>query len=253
MTLKKQFAIHLVLLTGIIILFEMTDIDLAVQDHFYNWDLHRWMVDRNEPILHFIFYISPKVILIMLGIFCLLAVLLSLKQPRYRPYRRNCLLICMSLMLVPLGVSGLKKISHVHTPNKIIRYGGKVPYIKVLEKYPADARPQKTGRGWPAGHAAGGFSLMMLYFVFRRQSNKILGLLTGLAAGWSMGLYQTLNGQHYLSHTIISMQISWMVILMIYALIHRMELSAELPQPMDVCLGTTAYKNNCSNEGRISV
>ena len=202
MKLTKLLSIHLVLLAGVVILFEATNFDLAIQDHFYLWDLHRWMLDRHEPILHFIFYTGPKVFLIMFGVFCLLIILRSLNNPIYEPYRQNCLLICLSLMLVPLSISGLKKISHVYTPNKIMRYGGKAPYVKVLEKFPVGASPEKPGRGWPAGHASGGFSLMMLYFVFNKRSNKILGLLIGLTTGWTMGLYQTLNGQHYLSHTI---------------------------------------------------
>ncbi|MBN1550147.1 phosphatase PAP2 family protein, partial [bacterium] len=207
--------------------------------------LHRWVVNRHEPILHFIFYTGPKALLIMLGIFCVLIGLLSLKDPLYKIYRRNCLLLCLSLILVPLAISGLKKATHVYTPEKTIRYGGKVPYIKVLEKYPADVKPQKPGRGWPAGHASGGFSLMMLYFIFNKRSNKILGLLLGLAAGWTMGLYQTLNGQHYLSHSIVSMQISWIIILLIYTGVHRMDLFAQIPEPVDIqtALLETSSKN----------
>lgn len=217
--LFKKLGIHLALLAGVIILFELTNIDLVVQDHFYRQDLQQWVIDRHEPVMHFIFYTGPKVILITLGTCCIILSLLSIKHQQYKPFLRNCLLISLSLMLVPLCISGLKKVSRVHTPEKTIRYGGKVPYVKVFEKYPAGTRPLKVGRGWPAGHASGGFSLMILAFVFQKPRNKKLGLLTGLVAGWAMGLYQTLNGQHFLSHTLISMQLSWMIILSINALL----------------------------------
>ncbi len=56
---------------------------------------------------------------------------------------------------------------------------------------------------------------MALYFMASRKRARMLGLAVGISAGWIMGLYQMLCGQHYLSHTIISMQIAWIIILLI--------------------------------------
>jgi membrane-associated PAP2 superfamily phosphatase len=222
-TKLKQLGLHVILLAGVIAVFEVTNIDITVQDNFYLQDMHRWTVDRHEPMLRFIFYTGPKTLLIIMGIFCIAIFLYSLKDQRYRRYRRGSLLLILSLILVPLSIAGLKRISGVCTPNETTRYGGKTPYVKVLEKNPPDFIPQKHGQGWPAGHAAGGFSLMMLYFVFREKVNRILGLLMGIATGWAMGLYQTVNGQHYLSHTIIAMQIGWIVILVIHEVVQNVE------------------------------
>jgi len=220
----KQIGFYLLLLVMVLFLFENTNLDLLVQDHFYLTDLHRWAVDKNEPILHLLFYTGPKAVIIVIGVLCFLGWFLSYKDYRFKLFRRQFMLMSLSLALVPLAISGLKNISNVYTPDKIIRYGGHQPYIKVLERYPDGFQQAKRSKGWPAGHASGGFALMMLYFVFTEKSFRILGLCIGLLAGWGMGLYQTLNGQHYLSHTIVSMIIAWTLILTIHTLFQYLSL-----------------------------
>ena len=67
-----------------------------------------------------------------------------------------------------------------------------------------------------------GFALMALYFVGSSKRTRRLGLAAGISAGWSMGLYQMLCGQHYFSHTIVAMQIAWLMIMLLNAFCHRM-------------------------------
>ncbi|MBN1844163.1 MAG: phosphatase PAP2 family protein [Sedimentisphaerales bacterium] len=219
MSYTRQLILYLACLAGVIGLFEFTGADLAVQDCFYIQDLGCWIVDRHEPVLRLLFYTGPKAMLIALGAGCFAGWLWSRRDERLRRQGRQCLLLALSLAVVPLTISGLKSLSNVQTPNKTERYGGRHPYRHLLEAYPEGAAPASRGRGWPAGHASGGFALMMLYFVFSRKSTRSLGLLMGLAAGWIMGLYQSLNGQHFLSHTMITMLIAWIVILSIHRLL----------------------------------
>ena len=54
---------------------------------------------------------------------------------------------------------------------------------------------------------------MALYFVFKGRRAKRAGLLFGLTLGWGLGVFQMLRGEHFLSHTIVSMLASWLVIL----------------------------------------
>lgn len=46
---------------------------------------------------------------------------------------------------------------------------------------------------------------MMLFFCFRSRRDRWAGLGAGLIAGWGMGFYQMLRGQHFLSHTLFTM------------------------------------------------
>jgi len=216
MSFQKQIILTITLLIGTIFLFEFTNFDLALQDHFCLRGCHQWMIDKRDPILRLIFYTGIKDLIIVFGIICFFCCLFSFKVRRLAKYRRFCVLICLSLIIVPGTISILKNISKVYTPSKIRRYGGNCPYVKTFEKYPPGFKQTKRGKGWPAGHASGGFALMMLYYAFTRKKFRIMGLSIGLTLGWTMGLYQMLKGAHYLSHTVITMFIAWIGILIIY-------------------------------------
>ena len=198
------------LLVGVITLFELTNLDITIQDKFYNFQTHNWIINRRNPILNLFFYTGPKYLYAIFGVFCLLKLILTPKDRESIRNRYYKVILC--LILIPLTISGIKKISNIYTPDQSIRYGGQYPHVGVFESYPEDFHPKKSGRGWPAGHASGGFSLMALYYFFTKKSNQFLGLSIGLLAGWITGLYQTLNGQHYLSHSFITMLIAWILI-----------------------------------------
>jgi membrane-associated PAP2 superfamily phosphatase len=227
MSFQKQILLSIVLLLGTICLFEFTNLDLTLQDHFYLQDCHQWMIDKRDPVLRLIFYTGIKVLIIAFGTLCFFCWLLSYKVWKLAKYRRFCVLICLALIVVPATISIIKNISNVYTPNKIRRYGGDNPYVKVFERYPPWFKQTRTGKGWPAGHASGGFALMMLYYAFTRRKFRILGLSIGLTLGWTMGMYQMLKGAHYLSHTIVTMFIAWILIIIIYR-VTRVEFRAPI-------------------------
>ena len=56
---------------------------------------------------------------------------------------------------------------------------------------------------------------MSLFFLFKKRKYQIRALIFALAIGWSMGIYKMLIGDHFLSHTIITMLIAWLIILII--------------------------------------
>ncbi|HRM99840.1 MAG TPA: phosphatase PAP2 family protein, partial [Aliarcobacter cryaerophilus] len=72
---------------------------------------------------------------------------------------------------------------------------------------------------WPAGHATMGFSLMSLYFLFKKPRNQKIALAFGVTVGVLTGGYKILIGDHFLSHTIVTMILAWLVILIIHKLI----------------------------------
>ncbi len=215
MSLQKQIIFHILLLFGILCLFELTNLDLALQDHFYIWKCHHWMIDKKDPVPRLVFYTGLKNLIIVFGCLCFLCWVFSFKIYCLLRYRRFCILICLALTIVPGTVAVLKNCSNVYTPSQIKRYGGNYPYVKVFERYPPGFEQRRKGKGWPAGHASGGFALMMFYYAFTRKRFKMTGLAIGLITGWTMGIYQMLKGAHYLSHTIITMSIAWILILVI--------------------------------------
>jgi membrane-associated PAP2 superfamily phosphatase len=117
------------------------------------------------------------------------------------------------VVVIPITAWFLKKITGVLYPCYVDRYGGTEPYRTLLESIPRVAG-RVRGRGFPAAHCSGAFALMALYFVLPGPA-RWLGLGLGFVAGWTVGIYQMLKGVHYLSHTIVTMFLAWMVILIV--------------------------------------
>ena len=55
--------INLALIIISLWIFQKTDIDLKIQNNFYNFVDKSWIIDRNEPVKKFIFYQLPKILL----------------------------------------------------------------------------------------------------------------------------------------------------------------------------------------------
>jgi membrane-associated PAP2 superfamily phosphatase len=208
------------MLAGVLILFERTALDMAVQDWFFQGQPHQWMVNAKNPTGRMLFYTGPKVLLAVFGGILLLIWAGSFRFNNLRPYRAKALFLVLSLAVVPSVISVLKSTTNVYWPDQLERYGGDKPYVKVFESYPESYHQTKRGYGFPAGHASGGFALMSLWFVFETRRGKALGLSTGLALGWIMGLYQMAKGAHFLSHTLVTMLGAWLMILILYRAVY---------------------------------
>ncbi len=205
----------LLLLAGSVALFEFTGLDLWLQDHFYNFATHRWLVDENEPVAGAIFYNGPKALVWLVGFTTLtLAAGPARWRERLQLNRRGLWLGVLVIATVP-ALAGLgKKYTNVFCPSEIRRYGGDTAYVKLCSPFPADDRPARRGGCFPAGHSSGGFALLGLLLVRagRRWRNTTIAL--GLGLGWWMGGYQMLKGAHYLSHTVTTMLLAWLVVLL---------------------------------------
>lgn len=203
------------LLLASLVVFELTGLDLWLQDHFYNFSTHRWLVDENEPVGRVIFYNGPKTLISIIGIAVLgFAVGPKRWRERFKFSRRGLWLGVLVIVTVPIMAGIVKKYTNTFCPAEIRRYGGDVAYAKLCEAYPADDRPAGRGGCFPAGHASGGFALLGLLAIWptRRWRNAVFVLALGL--GWWMGIYQMLKGAHYLSHTITTMLMAWIVVLL---------------------------------------
>jgi len=221
MTRKQSLVIHLGILASVLALFHAVEIDLWVQDRLYNFGTDSWLVHRKAPLPRMLFYTGPKYVLGAFAAACVVIICLSFRLDKYRPHRRACLVFALSLAAVPLAIAGLKDVTNIYTPAQTQRYGGRAPYVRLFERYPPDFHDTRRGRGYPAGHASGGFALMGGWFALRRRWSKRLALAAGLAAGWTMGIYQTVNGQHYLSHTVVTMCLACLILMGVDALVSR--------------------------------
>lgn len=220
-----------VLLLGLVAAMEtFTDWDMALQRLWFDSAAHEWAVSSDmHRRLTWLFYKGPKSVLIALGVACLGVAFAGRRFGLSPALRRGGLLLACSLALVPLLLGGGKRFTDVYCPQQLEAFGGSYVYQGVLEcRNPANAG-RSPGKCFPAGHASGGFALMALFFVLPGR-RRWAGLAGGLAAGWSMGLYQMLRGQHFLSHTLFTMIGAWLIILLLAAALERMRKCGEAPE-----------------------
>ncbi len=204
----------LLLLACSIALFEFTGLDLALQDHFYDFAHKRWVVDAADPLGRLIFYTGPKVAIILLAVAVLaLAVGPGRWREKFRFGRRDLWVALLVLVTVPVLAGLGKDTTNTFCPAEIRRYGGDVAYVKLCSPYPENDKPDRRGHCFPGGHASGGFALLGLMWLRRTRTWKYGGLALGLGVGWLMGGYQMLKGAHYLSHTVTTMLLAWIVLL----------------------------------------
>ena len=225
MTLNKQIILSSLLLLVVIVFFGITDIDLDIQNYFYVPETKQWIMNSYMEPYNFIFYDGIKKLLIIFAVILFLLFLASYKVSFLKSYKKGLLIVIISAITIPLLVGYLKKETNMPCPKQEIQYGGFYPRTAVWEKYPDDffLKPYRS-KCWPAGHASGGFALMSLFFLFHKKRNKYIGLTIGIIVGWSMGIYKMLIGDHFFSHTVITMILAWLVILIIAKMIYSLRI-----------------------------
>lgn len=208
----------MLLLAAVFFTFEFSSLDLLIEDALYANAAQSWFFPRDkESWQALLFYRGIKYLIILIGVGFVAAYLFSFTKRAniLREYRRGLLTVCLSMLLVPSAAGVLKTATNTPCPCENERYGGTYPYITVLDPMPLNI--SEKFRCFPAGHASGGFALISLCFLFRSRRNKIIALTAALGAGSMMGFYKMAMGDHYLSHTLITLLLSWLIIRLIDA------------------------------------
>jgi len=221
MSINRQIVLTSLLLIFTVIFFGMTKIDIMVQNIFFDNSNQTWILDRNLQPYKFIFYDGIKKLLIFVALSFLMTLIFLRKNSIIKNYKKGLLLVVLSAICIPLTIGALKKVTNMPCPKNEIHYGGIYPSSKVWEHYPKEFKQPSSIKCFPAGHASGGFALLSLFFLFKRRRNKILALIGALTIGWSMGLYKMFIGDHFLSHTLLTMIIAWLIILIIQKILNR--------------------------------
>lgn len=216
---KKQILLTIVLLISSIIFFSYSEIDMVIQDKLFDTQTQTWLLDKDLQPYKFIFYDGIKKLLIIIAISFLIALIFFRDKEIIYSRKKAILTIILSAILVPLIVGGLKRYTNMPCPKNEIHYGGKYIKTKVWEKYPPKYKAMKKIKCWPAGHASGGFALLSLVFLFNLRRAKIITIISTLGIAWSMGIYKMLIGDHFFSHTVITMLIAWLIIITVNQII----------------------------------
>lgn len=206
--IRNNFLIltNLILIALSLWLFDVTNFDTYLQNHFFDFINKSWLIDAREPIKKFIFYIFPKILFGGVVIFCIFKAIKTKNEQR-----QKFIIIVTGLLLISLVSGNIKKFTNIYCPNQLEIYNGQYPYVKILQQYPADFTQEKLGKCFPAGHCITGFAFFILFFVLEKKRNRIFGLIGAFSAGWILGLYQMFKGAHFFSDTFISMLICFLL------------------------------------------
>lgn len=192
----------------------VTAFDTFFQTPFYSEN--GWVISRSfHSEWKALLYTCPKVLIGTTGGVFLLVFLTSVfcrrRAEALADWKKPALLVALSIAIVPLAIAALKAVTGVYSPVDLLPYGGKHPYIGLVEQLWLHGQPA-GGRSFPAGHASGGFALMALYYLPLTSFWKKSLLFAGFSAGWLMGLYQMGRGEHFMSHTLTTMFLALLII-----------------------------------------
>lgn len=230
--LPRRIMLTTLALLLVVAFFELTSVDMWLQQHFYSNGLGTWIIDHDAQPWRTLLYTGIKKVFIVFAVALLLMVtLMHRRLPWVAANRRELVVVLLTLVLLPLLVNFLKWYTDVPCPRDIEAFGGLAPYVTLFEHYPSSFHHDASLRCYPAGHASGGFALMSLYFLFKQRRHRWLGLGVGLATGWVTGLYKMAIGDHFLSHTVVSMLLAWLVACAVaHVVLQRRVISVEVEE-----------------------
>lgn len=221
----KQLMVLLISALFLLFIYPRTGLDQALIAPYFD------VATQSFPLKHHVFldtfmHAGLKYCIILIAV---LSLLMALRASIYAPYRTSFFarfkifvknayfLAFIDMVLSTSVVSFLKSISMHGCPNDLTVYGGNLPLFALFEVLPKGVA---AGHCFPGGHASGGFALMAFYVVFRLQKPAfanamlVLALMLGFCMGWS----QMMRGEHFLSHTLWTAWVVWLVLIPIHIL-----------------------------------
>lgn len=129
--------------------------------------------------------------------------------------RRERATMFITAMLILLVISSFKNINSTSCPWDLAEFGGSAVYVS---HWLWGVQDGGVGHCFPAGHASAAFCFLPGYLWLREKAPRQarLWLIATLVAAMTIGMAQQVRGAHYLSHTLWTGWISWVVALLGY-------------------------------------
>lgn len=215
-----QVVLGLLLAIVFTVMLEHSALDVAISQYFYS-RTGGWLLAKQALLPNLIFYTMPKRLLIVFELYLAMAWLQRYLQHRHAshwfakkhtwflPFHRLSLIemgyLVVAMVLVPLITASLKSLTHVVCPNHLQVFGGEYPYLTIL----ANIQAHTHSKCFPAAHASAGFALYAWAFIptLWQRRWQVAGVVT--VVSWLMGGYKMLIGDHFFSHTVVSMCLAW--------------------------------------------
>lgn len=217
---RQQLVITALILITSVLLIEWTGFDIALQNHLYDFKSQHWLWDRNEPVSKFLLYDGIKKLYALAGLGLAATLIWLYRTGRAPRFRQRLLILCLAMFIIPVSVNVAKGLTNVPCPRDLQHFGGALPYATILNPFKPQALPEARSRCYPAGHASGGFALLALFFLTPRRRLRVALVATALFLGWLTGGYKMLIGDHFFSHTLVTMLLAWLEIVTIAGIVN---------------------------------
>jgi len=233
-----NIGLPLLLAILVFLLFDLTRLDVAFSNLFYDPLSHTFAFQHNklfEQITHKWARIIPN----WTGEIVVVGAILSFawplikadKRPKLASFlekiklapllrfatrhRRDFLYLVVAFSISTGCIHYLKSHTSVYCPVETTLYGGKVEKKEWFENFNL-MHKAGDGRCWPGGHASSALTLLALYFVARRyrwrHAKKLMYWI--LLLGFVYGTTRVLQGWHYMSHTFWAAIFMWLTSLL---------------------------------------
>ncbi|HQQ75246.1 MAG TPA: phosphatase PAP2 family protein [Pseudomonadales bacterium] len=201
----------------ILALFEPSRLDLWLADMMYQPGIG--FIGAKSFFLEDILHDRAKEAVIAIALIIFATWLASFAFPnKIKIERKRLLYVVVAMVIASSVITPLKKLTEVHCPWSLDRYGGVEIYSSVMDKRAAPV--EKAGQCWPGGHASSGFILFALFFALRdiRPRAARVALIFALVLGVTFSVSRMLQGAHFLSHNVWTALIDWLVCTLLYGL-----------------------------------
>ena len=219
---KPALWIPLVLLIAGTLVLHFADLDIWLSAHCYDADRHLWSW-RNTTASDVIDNLGRTCVAVPITL-CLLFLVLGWRRGRrFSIHRRTGLFLLLALLACQMTINmGMKWFVDRPRPRHIVEFGGDRNFRAVLEP---DFALMGDGNSFPSSHAAAGFSLLCLYFAFRRHWRKtaMISGLAGILFGLLVGVNRIVQGAHFTSDIIWAFGTIYFTNLLIYRLWYSRE------------------------------
>ena len=221
---KKSFFYTLIALILATILFEVTPLDIVFQEFFYSRSTSSWLIGEDDKVLRLVFYTSARILYISLVLFLLFTLIFFRKLDWVKNNYQGLIIVVISCFLIPVIITLIKNHSHIPCPDQLFIFNGSFKHTglfeilgeKTFSNYIFAPSFDRYFPGcFPAGHSSGGFSLLSLLFLFKSPMARKAVLFFVMVFAWSISFYKIAVGDHFLSHSLTTMFIAWLMILII--------------------------------------
>lgn len=201
----------------LLILFPPQTLDIAISGLFF--DTQGWPL-KNDFFFNVVLYKSSKIIPIgaaLASVYVLVKNLIAnrrgLQPDSYWIYRP--LYIIIAMLACVLVVWWLKASTGVYCPWSVSYFSGDHAL-----REPTWSWVFQDGRCWPSGHSGTGFCLLALFFALRDKYPQLARktLVAVLLLGIICSLTRIVQGAHFLSHTLATALIDWIICAGLYVL-----------------------------------